>query len=176
MLPVTETAFDGASLSIPQVVTLAERHYVAIRTKGRMSEMPSFAPPLFPELHGWMAAKGVRGTTGFFRYLAFGDDGSVEMEVATLTDGSVEASGRVSASSLPQGRYVSATYTGPYDRLYDAFCMLSGWVDGRGLCIAETMNGGMRRPDVQAELYHVSPADTPDPAQWRTELLIRLID
>ena len=176
MLPVTKTAFDGASLSIPQVVTLPERRYVAIKAKGKMSELPSFAPPLFPELHGWMAAKGVQGKTGFFRYLAFGDDGSVEMEVATLTDGPLEASGRVTASALPQGRYASATYSGPYDRLYDAFCMLSGWVDGRGLPIAETRNGGMQRHEVQAELYHVSPADSPDPAQWRTELLIKLAD
>ncbi|MBZ0162605.1 MAG: GyrI-like domain-containing protein [Notoacmeibacter sp.] len=172
MLAVTETAFDGAHLSVPQVVTRKEEPYVAIAVSGPMTDMPAFAPQKFPVLHEWMGRNGIAGGAGFFRYRRFRDDGAVEMEVATTTREPVAGEGEVPSSALPGGRYAIATFTGPYDRLHDAMCMLNGWIAGRGLAPA----GEPDRPDCQVEIYRVSPADTDDPAQWVTELRVKIAD
>lgn len=176
MLPVTETAFEGAGLSVPVVVDRNAMPYVAIAASGPMADLPRFAPPLFPRLHGWMQQHGLAGTAGMFRYRAFHGDGGVAMEVATLLDRAARGDGAVIAGELPAGRYATATYTGPYDRLHDAFCMLSGWLRGRGLSADERYEAGSRFPAAQAEIYRVTPMDTADPARWKTDLLLKLAD
>ncbi len=133
MLAVTETAFDGAHLSVPQVVTRDPQPYVAIAVSGPMTRMPEFAPTKLPILQAWMIRNGIAGEAGFFRYRRFRDDGVVEMEVATTTPEPVAGEGEVLSSALPAGRYATATFTGPYDRLHDSMCMLNGWIAGRGL-------------------------------------------
>lgn len=176
MLAVTKTAFDGAGLSVPQVIERDAEPYLAIRASGRMTHLPQFAPPLFPRLHEWMAAKGVTGKAGCFRYLSFTKDGTVEMEVATTVDHPVDGEGEIVAGELPAGRYAAATYSGPYDRLHDAFLMLEGWLGGRGLTPDGSYEARGERPACQAEIYRVSPMDSQNPADWRTDLLLKLAD
>ena len=69
-----------------------------------------------------------------------------------------------------------ATLTGPYDRLYDAFCMVSGWLRGRGLSVDEVCSSGSRFPAAQAEIYRITAVDCDDPAFWKTDLLPKLTD
>ena len=177
MLAVTKTAFRGAHLSVPQIVERRAQGYAAIRATGPMTDLPTFAPPLFPRLHDWLALNGVpSGTQGFFRYTAFGRDGSVELEVGTTTRAPVSASPPVIAGLLPAGRYAMATYAGPYDRLHDAFCMLEGWMGGRGLTPEGIYDSDYSRPACQLEVYRVSPAQTDNPSEWETDLLVKLAD
>ncbi|MFP1630381.1 GyrI-like domain-containing protein [Zhengella sp. ZM62] len=176
MLPVTETAFEGAGLSVPSVTVRDAVPYVAIAASGAMADLPRFAPPLFPDLHGWMHERGLTGMAGCFRYKAFRADGRVGMEVAMLLEHAVPGDAQVLAGELPAGRYATATFTGPYDRLHDAFCMLSGWLRGRGLSADERNEAGSRFPVAQAEIYRVTPMDTDDPARWKTDLLVKLAD
>ena len=176
MLPVTETAFDGANLSIPQVVTLPERSYAAIRITGDMAALPDFAPPRFADLYGWLEERGISGGAGFFRYLAFTADGRVELEVGALLNRPVTGDGLVSTGLLPAGRHIAATYAGPYDRLHDAFCMVSGWLRGRGLTADEVFRDAGRFPAAQIEIYRVTSGETHGPAGLRTDLLLKLAD
>ncbi len=172
MLDVTKTAAHGIAISIPAVVTRKAAPYLAIAAKGMMHELPQFAPPRFAALHAWMHGKGIEPQSGVFRYKRFGADGSVELDVATQTHHAQTGGGEVIAGELPAGRYATATYTGPYDRLYDAFSMLNGWVEARGLSVA----GAPGAPQCQAEIYRVSPAQTGDAAKWETDLLLKLAD
>ncbi len=174
MKPVNETAFEGAGLSVPQVIEREAEPHVAIAWSGPMADMPMHAPAMFPVLHGWMASKGLKGRAGFFRYRGVGDDGNVRMEVGTTVNSTAEGEANVLADTVPAGRYAHAVYTGPYDRLYDAMCMLSGWVKGRNLRAEESVDATGRFPAVQIEVYRVSPADTPEPAAWKTDLLVKL--
>jgi hypothetical protein len=48
----------------------------------------------------------------------------LEIEVGLTTDSTLPLSGRLVHGELPSGRYVSSTYTGSYDGLYDAAAML----------------------------------------------------
>lgn len=177
MLDVTNTAHEGAGLSTPCVIDRAAQPYVALPAAGSMAELPRFAPQRLPELHEWMRDNAVvSGMEGFFRYREFGNDGSVRLEVGTTTPGPVAASGEVIADALPAGRYAFATHTGSYDRLYDAFLMLDGWIRGRGLTPDGERGPEGVRPACQIEIYRVSPMDTDDAGQWQTDLLVKLAD
>lgn len=170
MLAVTQTALPGIGLSIPQVGDRHAQPYLAIRANGPMQQLPQFAPGNFERLHNFMRKNGVEAGEGFFRYRAFREDGSVELDVGTTTGRAVGGGGEVFADTLPAGRYASATYTGPYDRLYDAFCMLNGWVTARGLAVA----GEDDAPECQVEIYRISPAQEADPVRWETDLLLKI--
>lgn len=172
MLAPTETDMPGIGLTIPSVMERKAVPYLAIAASGPMRDLPQFAPPKFHALHGWMRDNGVAARDGFFRYRRFGADGSVELEVGSITGGATAGGGEVVAGELPAGRYACATYRGPYDRLYDAFAMLNGWIEARGL----TQAGQSGAPDCQVEIYRISPAQTADPMQWKTDLLLKLKD
>jgi len=176
MLSVEKTAREGVALSIPSVVTREAEPYLAIRTHGPMTKLPEFAPPLFPRLHQWMNDNAIAsGTSGFFRYRRFcGAD--VELEVGTTTLAPARGDGEVIAGELPAGRYAHAVHTGPYDRLYDAFLMLEGWMGGRGLTPAGQYGPDGARPDCQIEIYRVTPMQAEDPLRWKTDILIKLAD
>jgi effector-binding domain-containing protein len=171
MLAVTETNMDDAGLSIPHVVKRGAEPYLAIAVSGPMTDLPSFGPPKFGELHAWMGGRGTKPSgPGFFRYRSFDDEGNVTLEAGSPVAAGTAGSGEVLADVLPAGRYAAATYTGPYDRLYDAFLMLNGWLRGRGL----EPDGVPGEPGCQLEIYRVTPMDEKDPARLVTELLIRL--
>ena len=170
MLAVTETALPGAGLSIPCVVEREAQPCLVIRTSGAMPDLPKFAPPKFGELRDWMRTRGIAPKPGFFRYRRFGAGGHVELDVGNLVTAAETGAGNVEADNLPAGRYALATYIGPYDRLYDAFSMLQGWMAMRGLKPARNGDeiGG------QIEIYRVSPMDVDDPAKFETDILILL--
>jgi len=174
MLAVTETALPGIGLSIPQVVERGAEPYLAIRTGGAMRDLPQFAPPLQPKLHGWMADRKIKPGLTLFRYRGFGSDGSVELDVGATTAQAETGSDEVIAGELPAGRYAAATYTGPYDRLYDAFCMLNGWINARGLTPDAQSGPDGFRPACQVEIYRVGPMETNDPTTFETDIVIKL--
>jgi effector-binding domain-containing protein len=171
MLAVTQTGMAGIGLSIPQLIERDGEPYLAVAASGPMTDLPTFAPPKFGELHTFMGERGIAPAgPGFFRYRSFDDKGNVTLEAGSPVAAGTAGGGRVTSGVLPAGRYVAATYTGPYDRLYDAFLMLNGWMRGRGL----EPDGKPGEPGCQLEIYRVTPMDEADSARLVTELLIKL--
>ncbi|MEC9342642.1 MAG: GyrI-like domain-containing protein [Pseudomonadota bacterium] len=175
MLSVTETALPGIGLSIPRVIEREAESYLAMRSGGAMRDLPQFAPPLIADLHDWMARRGiVAAGPVFFRYRRLGSDGSVELDVGHAVARPGETGDGVVEDALPAGRYAAATYTGPYDRLHDAFCMLHGWIRARGLEPAETAGPQGRMIGCQLEIYRIGPGDTGDPVKYETDLFLQI--
>ena len=172
MLADTQTAMPGIGISIPVVVERPAQPYLALRAEGRMHDLPVFAPPKFADLHDAMRQRAIHAGDGFFRYRRFTADGGVELDVGTCTQQDEDGRGDIFCDKLPAGRYAFATYRGPYDRLYDAFAMLEGWIETRGLAPA----GSAGEPECQVEIYRISPAQTRDPLQWETDLLLKLAE
>lgn len=175
MLDVTRTAMPGIGLSIPQLIERKAEPYVAFRIGGKMSELPQFAPPYIDRTREWLRTHGVEpGGAAFFRYHSFNHDGTVELEVGRTTPERVAAEDGVVSGELPAGRYACATCTGPYDRLYDAFCMLNGWISARELVADRKQGGSGVGIACQLEIYRIGPMDVSDPAQLQTDILIKL--
>ena len=172
MLDITGTAGDGITLTVPGVIEVEERSYLAIPVSGQMADLPRFAPPIIDRLMSWLGERGLKPLEFFFRYRSFGSDGSVRLEVGAVPDGSTEPEGDVIAGTLPAGRYAKATLTGPYDRLYDAFAMLDGWQSHRGAEAERLPSGEVAG---QFEFYRIGPAQESDPMKWQTDILIKTI-
>jgi hypothetical protein len=152
-----------------------EIDYVALMASGPMRALPQFAPPKFAELAELMKSNGIPdGMPKFFRYRRFAANGDVELEIGTaVTKPAPDIDGLV-RGLLPAGRYATATLFGPYDRLYDAFLMLNGWIEGRGLLAAGTGDSNGSHPECQMEIYRVSPVQQREPALFETDILIKL--
>jgi len=175
MLAVTETAMPGIGLSIPQATERKAMPYVALRASGPMRDLPQFAPRRIEEFFGWAKKNGVELSGPlFFRYTRFVRDGEVELEIGAPVDRLPKVDGDAVASEIPAGRYAQATYTGPYDRLYDAFSMLHGWIKARGLPMDETERAGGMDVACQMESYRIGPMDAADTARFETDILIKL--
>lgn len=74
----------------------------------------------------------------------------------------VEPDGEVHASTLPGGQAATTIHVGPYDEIEPAYTALASWVIERG---------GEPTGDPW-EVYYSDPEEQPDPATWRTEVVL----
>lgn len=177
MLDVSQTGLQGIAVSVPRVIERPAIDYVALAVSGPMRSLPEFAPPKIAELSEMMKRRGISGgMPGFFRYRRFGADGDVELEVGTTVAKPAPAIDGLVSGQLPAGRYATATLFGPYDRLYDSFLMLLGWMEGRGLQSSGTHGDKGSHPECQMEIYRVGPVQTENPMRFETDLMLKLID
>jgi hypothetical protein len=177
MLDVSQTGLQGIAVSVPRVIERPAIDYVALAVSGPMRRLSEFAPPKIAELSEMMKRNGIPGgMPAFFRYRNFGADGSVELEVGTTVTKPAPGVDGLESGLLPAGRYATATLFGPYDRLYDSFLMLQGWMDGRGLRSAGTYDDGGSLPECQMEIYRVGPLQTDNPMRFETDLMLKLQD
>lgn len=92
-------------------------------------------------------------------------EGDFEVEAGFPVGRDVAPSGDVVASSLPGGTVAVATFVGSYDRVGAAYRELREWVDARG-----------GRPQGEPwEVYLTDPSASPDPSQWRTEIVLPFV-
>lgn len=159
-------------LTMPEIVEWGPKSYVAVR-------LPVVIPfgqevdPAFEELFEAFAQAGVEPDGVEFIKFNVVDMPRLEIEVGMTTDALVPLSGRLVNGVLPAGRYVSMTYTGPYDGLYDATAMLVGWAKEKGLQwdARSTENGDVFAS--RLEVHDNNPSIEPD-RKLVTTLLFKL--
>ena len=96
---------------------------------------------------------------GLFADALFADERGHALVHLPVT-GPVAAVGRVHAATLPAVELAVAVHAGDHGDIEVAYAELGAWVAGHALAVA----GPVR------ETYLVGPRDTPDAAQWRTEI------
>ncbi|GAA1290677.1 DNA gyrase inhibitor [Planotetraspora silvatica] len=163
-------------MSQPTLVARAEQPYVAIRRQVTMDTIAEIADR-FPEIFGWMAARGLAPAGApFFRFNVIDMDGILEMEAGVPVTDVVPGDGVILSGVLPAGRYVSVTHVGHPDDLMDVTAELLRWAAERDLRwdMAPTSEG--ERWGCRLELYKTDPAVEPDMGKWETELAFRLDD
>ncbi|WLR95715.1 GyrI-like domain-containing protein [Shinella zoogloeoides] len=160
-------------LTMPETIEWGPKSYVAVR-------LPVVIPfgqevhPAFEELFEAFGQAGVEPDGIEFIKFNVVDMPRLEIEVGMTTDATIPLSGRLVNGVLPAGRYVSMTYTGPYDGLYDATAMLVGWAKEKGLQwdAQSTENGDVFAS--RLEVHDNNPSIEPDPAKLVTTLLFKL--
>ena len=86
---------------------------------------------------------------------------SFDFELGVKVDTSVQPAGRVKPGRLPAVKAARTVYSGPYEGLPSAWEEFNAWLKANG----HEQAGNLW------EVYSVGPASSPDPANWRTELI-----
>ena len=153
----------GAALTVGTVYERVQRAEPVVCVRGRTTDDDylGFFGAAFGRLQRHVAAADLQVTgPGGARFPARQwDPADVEVEAFLPVRRAVAGRG-VDATRLPAGRLAVVLHAGGYDGIDDAHAELGGWAAERGM-----EPGGSLQ-----ELYLVSPAETPDPAAWRTEV------
>ena len=107
-----------------------------------------------------LGAGGALAGQPFARYPEFGP-GMITLEVGMPLRAAVPGQGEIEAFTLPAGRAAVAVHGGPYTHLKDTYVALERWMTEQGL----------KPSGPPWEVYVSDPADYPDSADWRTEVV-----
>ncbi|RYD69298.1 MAG: AraC family transcriptional regulator [Verrucomicrobiaceae bacterium] len=160
-------------LTLPKIITRESQRYVAVR-------FPVVIPfdgevdPAFDEL--WEAFAQARIEPDGLEFIKFNlvNMPSLEIEAGMTTNAPIPLSGRLVEGVLPAGQYVSMTYTGSYDGLYDATAMLVGWAKEKGLKWDATETAEGEVFTCRLEVHVNNPSIESDPSKLVTTLLFKL--
>jgi effector-binding domain-containing protein len=156
MEPTIEDRAEQAYVGITEVATLAEW--------GRVNA-------LVPEVLEWLTGHGAAPAgPPIYRYYAGEPGGEIEVEVGWPVSGEVPASDRVTAGTLPAGRYAVLVHRGHPDSIGQSFAALEAWSQRTG----ENWEFADGRWSCRYESYRTDPAVEPDPARWETEICYKL--
>jgi effector-binding domain-containing protein len=131
----------------------------------RAITVPSGIGPTYQRLiaavRAHLASSGIEAAgPAFGRYLEYRPD-RVDMEVGVPVSKPQEDAGDVTAGELPGGRVVSTWHVGAYTKLGAAYRALEEHLADQGLEAAGP----------PWEVYERGPAEDPDSATWRTEVV-----
>ena len=164
-------------LSTPEVVTRAERPYVAIGATVTMESIGVVVPALLGEVMAWAEDHAAPAGPPFVRYLVIDMAHALVVEVGVPVQEPVREPvppGQVEPGLLPAGRYLLATHTGPFDLLAEATGEFLGWAAEHGLEFDAWDTDEGQAWAARLEHYPTDPVAEPDPARWETVLEFRL--
>ncbi len=147
-------------LESPQVVRVKDQPTATIPFAIPRVEMKSVIGPAIQELIAATKAQGLSKTGPWFAHHLTLSDEFFDFEVSIPVSGSLSASGRAVPGLWPAGIVARAIYRGDYADLPIAWAEFSRWIDA----------AGHQRARHIYEVYTVTPATAPNPAEWVTEL------
>jgi effector-binding domain-containing protein len=163
-------------LSVPRVDERREQPYLAVRSQVPMDQLPTAIPQGIVEVHRFLEEHGIRPAGApFVRYHQIDMPGLVDISVGWPFAGVIEGNGRVTASSLPTGRYLSAVYTGNYTGLIEATAELIKWGEENAMVWDSQPTAHGEAFGARLESYWTDPAEEPDFSKHETEIAIRLM-
>lgn len=160
----------------PKLDERTDQPTVGIRTQASMNELGSIIPQLNGEVFTWLEKRGVAPSgPPFIRYHVINMPGMMDIELGWPVAQAMSGDERVSASALPAGRYASLIYTGIENGIGGNGALLD-WGAEQGLVwdtFASDKGDGF---GARYESFLTGPEDNPNPANWDTEVAIRLAD
>ena len=164
----------------PKLEDRKVQHYVGIRSHVLMKELPDVIPQHIDEVIEWLAQQGVEPDgPPLLRYHACptipGPDAELEISVGWPVAVTLVGNRRITADILPAGRYASLIYSGVENGIKGNAALIE-WANAQGLQWDrwDAANGDAFAGRVEYMLD--GPEDDPDPANWNTEVAIKLAD
>ena len=134
---------------------------MVMRAKVPATDIAKALGTILPEIAGYLHDKGAAPLgPPFTRYIAMTDD-EFELEGGIPVGGDLPGNGRVVPVELPGGRVVEAWHNGSYQSLGATYDEIERWIAAEGLTIAGP----------PWEVYVTDPGQTPNVADWRTQIL-----
>ncbi|WP_199429491.1 GyrI-like domain-containing protein [Qaidamihabitans albus] len=143
------------------------RHHVSGRAFGELNAR-------VPELFAFLAGQGT-GPEGppFYRFEVVGDGRHV-VQAGVPVAADVPTESDLFLGTLPEGRYATVLHRGHPDALFDVNAALLEWAGRKGLRLDRTTAADGEHWGCRLEVFRTDPQVQPDPAQWETEVAIRL--
>lgn len=162
----------------PKIEHRDEQPYVGIRAQVTFQELGKVLPPLWGEVYGWLAGKGLKPAGApLWRYRVIDMGAKMEIDVGVPVATPVKGDNRITADTLPAGRYATLIYTGPYEGLKQATADLLDWAQNKGIVWDKRTKGSTGESwRARIENYLTDPRAEPDSAKWQTELVFKLAD
>lgn len=161
----------------PKIDQRSEQPYVGIRTQVSHEAMASgLIPQLIDEVFGWLGKQGIEPAGApFLRYYIINMMDKLDIELGVPVASAVSGDDRVKAGVLPAGRYASLIYT-DVTKGVEGNSVLIGWAESQGLKWDrwDDPKGDAFRS--RYEIFLTGPEEDPDPANWDTEVAIKLAD
>jgi effector-binding domain-containing protein len=150
--------YDIRSEILPAQIT------AVIAARVPMTEISDWLPNAYDDVFGTLSRQGIEPVgPPFARYDLQGD--AFFLEAGAPVARPVAGEGRVVPGTLPSGPVAITTHVGPYDRLGDAVDALTAWVVAQGSTPA----------GAHWEVYYSDPIAEPDPAGWRTDVVLPMV-
>jgi effector-binding domain-containing protein len=147
-----------------QIHQLHPREIAIVRVDVPPAQLPEAIGEAIGEIEARMTEAGVEvAGPPFARYLDLGPL-RIVAEIGCPVWRPAPHVGRVYPGRLGGGRAASIVHVGPYDGLAATYERLQRWLD----------EGGAHGTGPMWEVYWSDPVAEPDPATWRTEILIPL--
>jgi effector-binding domain-containing protein len=162
----------------PKIEHRNEQPYVGIRAQVTMQELGRRLPPLWGEVYGWLANRGLKPAGApLWRYRVIDMAAKLEIDVGVPVGRPVTGDNRIIADTLPAGRYATVVYTGPYGGLMQATADLLAWAHNKGIVWDRSDQGSKGESwGARIEHYLTDPREEPNSEKWQTELAFKLAD
>ncbi len=148
-------------LDNPHITQTATRLTAVIHLTIPKDEIRNVMGPGLGELMATIAAQGIKPTGPWFDHHFTIAPDHWDFEIGVPVSAPVVPAGRVKPSQWPAMKVAKTVLHGDYEGLADAWGEFLDWIDTSGHTpVAD-----------QYQCYVTGPESSPDPAQWRTELI-----
>lgn len=164
-------------LTLPQIVERPARPYLFVPFAVRMNEMQKPAQEGFPLVFAHAVEQGLTPEGGaFYNYRRIDMAATLDVEAGVAVSQPGAGAGRVQTGVLPAGRFLTVTWHGHPDQLYNVTALLVGWAKetGQHFDVVEAEDGDHFA--CRLEIYETDPQDEPDMNKWVTVLEFKLKD
>ena len=177
------SAHDGGTpmeqtlkMTTPKVDERPDQHYMGIRTRTTMENFADVIPRLNGEVFDWLAQHGIAPAgPPLCRYYVIDMPGNLDVELGVPVATMIAGDERVRPNVMPAGRYASLVYTGVQNGIAGNAALLA-WGVEQGLAWDQWETSQGDAFGGRVEYFLTGPENDPDPAQWDTEVAIRLVD
>jgi len=160
----------------PQIEERTAQHYAGIRVQVPVQEFQVIIPQLIDEVVSWLGAYDITPDgPPLMRFHVINMDGKMDVELGVRVATVVSGDDRISAGVIPAGRYATLIYTGVENGIASNAALID-WAMRQGLVWDRWDTPDGDAFGARVEFYLTEPEDEPDPAQWETEVAIRLAE
>ena len=164
-------------LTLPEIVERPERPYAYIPFTVRMDQMQKPADEGFPALFAHLGAAGIEPVGGaLYNYRRIDMSETLDVEAGVAVNKAGADSEQVRFGTLPAGRYLTVTWHGHPDKLYEVTGVLIGWAKEREHKFDVRQAADGDHFACRLEIYESDPVDEPDMDKGVTELEFKLMD
>lgn len=162
-------------LTLPAKTRRKKQPYLSIRSQLQRRNLRRQALLFFSELRDFMAVRAIDDSgPGFLRYHTVGADGELDIEFGYFTSRVHSGGGPIRSGMLPAGLFMTAEWTGPYERLSDIHAMLPGWAAENSVTWQMSQQGNETAYGCRLEIFHTTPRHVENEQEFRTEIAILL--